>query len=177
MASGHRSRKHPERTELKPDPTPADADRGRAEEPVNAFQRGGGPFVAKLVLYVRSLPGDWITTAVSEGSIKARTGSRLLYQILPACRQCARYMQPHLTEYRAGLCNQGARRKSLRHRSARAREPQVLRRDNLLGPKLQSRCRNLLPVDPYRFVRGLEYRPSWLHGRNGGRDTFWRSPA
>jgi PAS domain S-box-containing protein len=37
-----------ERNELKPDPTYADTDQGRAEERVHAFQRGGGPFVAAV---------------------------------------------------------------------------------------------------------------------------------
>jgi PAS domain S-box-containing protein len=35
-------------SELKPDPTHADSDQGRAEERVHAFQRGGGPFVAAV---------------------------------------------------------------------------------------------------------------------------------
>ncbi|MBO1909379.1 PAS domain S-box protein [Microvirga sp. 3-52] len=37
-----------EHEELEPDPQSTDADQGRAEDRVNAFQRGGGPFVAAV---------------------------------------------------------------------------------------------------------------------------------
>jgi PAS domain S-box-containing protein len=37
-----------EHEELEPDPESTDADRGRAEDRIQAFQRGGGPFVAAV---------------------------------------------------------------------------------------------------------------------------------